>query len=102
MLKEFEIIIISANKEIKSWLKTINAHVALIRPDRYLYGVANNYSETTKLLNSLRDKLGPDAIHCTALPNIPLLSIIQNKTSAPINCVTTKGNKEKKMTKPLK
>mgnify|MGYP001158069960 CR=1 FL=1 len=59
LLKEFEIIIISANKEIKSWLKTINAHVALIRPDRYLYGVANNYSETTKLLNSLRDKLGP-------------------------------------------
>ena len=60
LLKEFEIIIISANKEIKSWLKTINAHVALIRPDRYLYGVANNYSETTKLLNSLRDKLGPE------------------------------------------
>ena len=59
LLKEFEIIIISANKEIKSWLKTINAHVALIRPDRYLYGVANNYSETTKLLNSLRYKLGP-------------------------------------------
>ena len=59
LLKEFEIIIISANKEIKNWLKTINAHVALIRPDRYLYGVANNYSETTKLLNSLRYKLGP-------------------------------------------
>ena len=59
LLKEFEIIIISANKEIKSWLKTINAQVALIRPDRYLYGFANNYSETIKLLNSLRYKLGP-------------------------------------------
>ena len=53
----FEIIIISANKEIKSWLKTINAYVALIRPDRYLYGIANDYSSTKKLLHSLRFKL---------------------------------------------
>ena len=59
LLKEFEIIIISAYKDIKGWLKTINANVALIRPDRYLYGFANNYSETIKLLNSLRYKLGP-------------------------------------------
>ena len=57
LLKEFEIIIISANTAIKSWLKTINANVALIRPDRYLYGFANDYSETNKLLNSLRKKL---------------------------------------------
>ena len=57
LLKEFEIVIISANKEIKNWLKAINANVALIRPDRYLFGVANDYSGTKRLLNSLRDKL---------------------------------------------
>ena len=57
LLEEFGIVIISANKEINLWLKTINACVALIRPDRYLYGIANDYSSTKKLLHSLRFKL---------------------------------------------
>ena len=54
LLEEFGIVIISANKEINLWLKTINGCVALIRPDRYLYGIANDYSSTKKLLHSLR------------------------------------------------
>ena len=57
LIKEFEIIIISANKEIIRWLRSINSNVALIRPDRYLYGVANDYNGTKKLLNKLKNQL---------------------------------------------
>ena len=57
LIEEFEIVIISANKEIKRWLHFINSNVALIRPDRYLYGVANDYTETKKILNNLKNQL---------------------------------------------
>ena len=57
LIEELEIVIISANKEIKRWLYSINSNVALIRPDRYLYGVANDYNETIKLLNNLKNRL---------------------------------------------
>ena len=57
LIEELEIVIISANKEITRWLYSINSNVALIRPDRYLYGVANDYTETIKLLNNLKNRL---------------------------------------------
>ena len=57
LIEELEIVIISANKEITRWLYSINSNVALIRPDRYLYGVADDYNGTQKLLNKLKNKL---------------------------------------------
>ena len=57
LIEEFEIVVISANKEIKRWLHSINSNVALIRPDRYLYGVANDYTGTKKILNNLKNQL---------------------------------------------
>ncbi len=51
IIQDWDIIVVEAAEAAKTWLHSIGSSAALVRPDRYLYGVAKNPQEVFLVLS---------------------------------------------------
>jgi 3-(3-hydroxy-phenyl)propionate hydroxylase len=52
------IVVTDVDGVLVAWANSLSAAVAIVRPDRYVYGTATTHEEFIELVGSLRDKLG--------------------------------------------